>query len=74
MYKRHEELSGGRHGSCQLPSRTNSLHFCGEVDIPAIGYVLSLEGLTHVRGDYIEIDQLVKSYCNFQCILGRLTR
>lgn len=53
---------------------TNGSHFCGEAGIPTIGYGPSLESLAHVRDEYIEIDQLIKSYRGFQCILDKLTR
>lgn len=52
---------------------TNGSHFCGEKGIPTIGYGPSLESLAHVRDEYIEIEQLVKAYHGFQCILRRLT-
>lgn len=53
---------------------TNGSHFCGEAGIPTIGYGPSLESLAHVRDEYIEIDQLIKAYRGFQCILRQLTR
>ncbi len=53
---------------------TNGSHFCGEANIPCIGYGPSLESLAHVRDEYIEIDQLLKSCKGFECILKNLTR
>ena len=48
--------------------------FCGEAGIPTIGYGPSLESLAHVRDEYIEIDQLLKSCKGFESILTQLTR
>ena len=53
---------------------TNGSSFCGEADIPTIGYGPSLESLAHVRDEYIEIDQLLKSCKGFESILTQLTR
>ena len=41
--------------------------------IPTIGYGPSLESLAHVRDEYIEIDQLLKSCKCFYSILTQLT-
>lgn len=51
---------------------TNGSHFCGEANIPTIGYGPSLESLAHVRDEYIEIDQLIKAYRGYKSILGQL--
>ena len=53
---------------------TNGSSFCGEAGIPTIGYGPSLESLAHVRDEYIEIDQLLKSCKGFESILTQLTR
>ena len=52
---------------------TNGSSFCGEAGIPTIGYGPSLESLAHVRDEYIEIDQLLKSCKGFESILTQLT-
>lgn len=51
---------------------TNGSHYCGEQNIPTIGYGPSLESLAHVRDEYIEIEQLLQAYHGFQKILGKL--
>lgn len=53
---------------------TNGSHFCGEAQIPCIGYGPSLESLAHVRDEYIEIEQLLKACTGYECILQNLTR
>lgn len=53
---------------------TNGSHFCGEAQIPCIGYGPSLENLAHVRDEYIEIEQLLKACTGYECILQNLTR
>lgn len=53
---------------------TNGSHFCGEANIPCIGYGPSLETLAHVRDEYIEIEQLLKACKGFTSILRNLTR
>lgn len=52
---------------------TNGSHFCGEAQIPTIGYGPSLETLAHVRDEYIELSQLVKACHGFESILRELT-
>ncbi len=52
---------------------TNGSHFCGEKNIPTIGYGPSLESLAHVRDEYIEIEELTKSARGFEEILKALT-
>ena len=52
---------------------TNGSHFCGEKNIPCIGYGPSLESLAHVRDEYIEIEELNNSYRGFMAILRGLT-
>ena len=53
---------------------TNGSHFCGEADIPTIGYGPSLESLAHVREEYIDISELTKACRGFEAILKELTR
>lgn len=52
---------------------TNGSHFCGEAGIPTVGFGPSLETLGHVIDEYIELEQLTKSYHGFMSILGKLT-
>lgn len=53
---------------------TNGSHFCGEAGIPTVGFGPSLETLGHVIDEYIELEQLTKSYHGFVSILDKLTR
>ena len=52
---------------------TNGSHFCGEAQIPTVGFGPSLETLGHVIDEYIEVAQLTKSYHGFISILEKLT-
>lgn len=52
---------------------TNGSHFCGEAGIPTVGFGPSLETLGHVIDEYIELEQLTKSYHGFISILSKLT-
>lgn len=52
---------------------TNGSHFCGEAQIPTVGFGPSLETLGHVIDEYIEVTQLTKSYHGFISILEKLT-
>ena len=52
---------------------TNGSHFCGEAQIPTVGFGPSLETLGHVIDEYIEVAQLIKSYHGFIGILEKLT-
>ena len=72
-------LAGLREAGIEAPIShfafcTNGSHFCGEADIPTIGYGPSLESLAHVRDEYIEIDQLTKACRGCASILRELTR
>ena len=53
---------------------TNGSHFCGEAGIPTVGFGPSLETLGHVIDEYIELEQLTKSYHGFLSILEKLTK
>lgn len=52
---------------------TNGSHFCGEAQIPTVGFGPSLETLGHVIDEYIEVTQLTRSYHGFISILEKLT-
>jgi putative selenium metabolism hydrolase len=51
---------------------TNGSHFCGEAQIPTIGFGPSLETLAHTVDEYIEINQLCRAYEGYKGILNAL--